>query len=77
MDTNTIITWVVAVLSGIATLIVVPLGFYIARYCWDAWRWHRFGVLIRIWAQEELFPDDMTDDDWHILASMNIERSGF
>ncbi|MCE9554880.1 MAG: hypothetical protein K8T91_16110 [Planctomycetes bacterium] len=29
------------------------------------------------WAQEELFPDDMTDDDWHILASMKLSGAGF
>jgi len=77
MDANTLITWIVAVLSGITTLIVVPLGFYLARYVWDAWRWQRFDSLIRDWTREEFFPDDMMDDDWHILAATKLSAAGF
>ena len=77
MDASTLIAWVGAILSGIATLIFVPLGFYGARYYWDYWRWQRFNALIRTWTQEELFPEDMTEDDWHILVAMKLVAAGF
>jgi len=77
MDASSIVAWIAAVLSGIATLVVLPLAFYLARYGWDFWRWQRYAKLIRNWAQQELFPDDMADDDWHILAALKLSQAGF
>ena len=77
MDSNTIIAWVGIVLSGISTLIVVPLGVYIARYRWDRSRWLWYRELIHAWLEEEFFPEDMTEDDWRALAAIALSEAGF
>jgi hypothetical protein len=75
---ETLLAWAQIILSGAATIILVPLAIYFTRYYWDRRRWHTFEGLIRNWArEEEMFQDDMTSDDWNALAAMKLSEAGF
>ena len=60
-------------LSGI----LIPLAVYFARYWWDRHRWHAFEGLIRIWAEEETFDEDISKENWNALVAAKLSEAGF
>ncbi|MBI1903859.1 MAG: hypothetical protein HYS13_22375 [Planctomycetia bacterium] len=77
LDAQTLLTWAQVVVSGAITLIVIPLGFYFARFYWERRRWRAYERLIRNWARDEFFGEKMNEDDWHALAATKLTEAGF
>lgn len=72
------LVWTKIVLSGAATIILIPVAIYFARYYWDRRRWHTFEKLIRTWAREGHFlPEDLTAEDWSSLAATMLNDAGY
>ena len=78
MDPATLANWAQVVLSGAVTVILIPLAIYFVRYYWDRRRWHALERLLRTWARDEqVLPDDLSDEEWNALAATLLNEAGF
>ena len=77
MNADLVIAWGQVVLSGLASVALVPIAIYSARYFWDVRRWTSYERLIQEWAQGEWAFEDLTDDDWKAIAATKLFESSF
>ena len=77
MEAATLLHWASVVLSGAVTIILIPIALYLVKYGWDRRRWHKFKELIREWAREESFSDNLTDEEWNALVATELTEARF
>jgi hypothetical protein len=77
VNAELVIAWAKVILSGVASVALVPLFLYLARYFWERRRWRAFARLIEAWAQDEWAVDDLTDEDWKAVAATKLFEAGF